>query len=72
MAAHLTALNLSSCSKSVHLDGIKRIMFYTIRKHRKMSVILMKSVLGPGYNDYRYTFTASDLSYIKMIILAQN
>ena len=47
-------------------------MFYTIRKHRKMSVILMKSVLGPGYNDYRYTFTASDLSYIKMIILAQN
>lgn len=32
----------------------------------------MKSILGPGYNDYRYTFTASDLSYMKMILLAWN
>lgn len=72
LAAFLTALNLSFCYILIHSDGIKRIMFYTIRKHRKMGVILMKSVLGPGYNDYRYTFPASDLSYMKMILLAQN
>lgn len=71
LAPHLIALNLSFCSKAVHADGVKRIMFSN--EHRKLWVIVTKSVLGPGYNDYGNAFFTSDFtSIMKMILLTQN